>query len=253
MQYQGKLDANKLYIADSQNQTTLTPTPTVIPQIDQDIRTWNTYINKKNSFSIKYPANAQRITTNALELNFTAGAPINPYQTGLIDQYTVSVFLSPDQNLSSVLTDNTNTSKEKGIAYAVKKINIIPSSSATQFIAYGGQDGVNKNVYTYLKLKNGKLLEIAAAFSNADKYEAQVNQMLSTFSFIDITPTLSCTPRPACLDATPRCMIAENENMCPKPTEAVICTQEAKMCPNGSAVGRSGPNCEFAPCPSSTP
>jgi hypothetical protein len=27
------------------------------------------------------------------------------------------------------------------------------------------------------------------------------------------------------------------------------CTLEAKICPDGSAVGRTGPNCEFAPCP----
>jgi len=27
------------------------------------------------------------------------------------------------------------------------------------------------------------------------------------------------------------------------------CTMEAKLCPDGSAVGRSGPNCEFAECP----
>ena len=27
------------------------------------------------------------------------------------------------------------------------------------------------------------------------------------------------------------------------------CTQEAKLCPNGTYVGRTGPNCEFAPCP----
>lgn len=27
------------------------------------------------------------------------------------------------------------------------------------------------------------------------------------------------------------------------------CTMEAKLCPDGSAVGRSGPNCEFLPCP----
>ena len=28
-----------------------------------------------------------------------------------------------------------------------------------------------------------------------------------------------------------------------------VCTLEAKLCPDGSAVGRTGPNCEFAPCP----
>jgi putative hemolysin len=27
------------------------------------------------------------------------------------------------------------------------------------------------------------------------------------------------------------------------------CTEEAMICPDGSAVGRTGPNCEFAPCP----
>ncbi|MEY2665452.1 MAG: hypothetical protein RLZZ480_557 [Candidatus Parcubacteria bacterium] len=29
-----------------------------------------------------------------------------------------------------------------------------------------------------------------------------------------------------------------------------ICTLDAKVCPDGTAVGRSGPNCEFAACPS---
>ncbi|MEK7066372.1 MAG: TspO/MBR family protein, partial [Patescibacteria group bacterium] len=32
----------------------------------------------------------------------------------------------------------------------------------------------------------------------------------------------------------------------PKMTQ---CTLEAKICPDGSAVGRTGPNCEFSPCP----
>ncbi len=27
------------------------------------------------------------------------------------------------------------------------------------------------------------------------------------------------------------------------------CTQEAKICPDGSFVGRTGPDCEFAKCP----
>ncbi|MFA7298526.1 MAG: DUF333 domain-containing protein [Candidatus Absconditabacterales bacterium] len=31
------------------------------------------------------------------------------------------------------------------------------------------------------------------------------------------------------------------------------CTMEAKLCPDGSAVGRSGPNCEFAACPNEEP
>ena len=35
-------------------------------------------------------------------------------------------------------------------------------------------------------------------------------------------------------------------------TIAKACTEEAKICPDGSAVGRTGPKCEFAPCPETT-
>lgn len=40
----------------------------------------------------------------------------------------------------------------------------------------------------------------------------------------------------------------------PTPTpEAVACTMEAKVCPDGvTSVGRSGPNCEFTACPTTT-
>ena len=31
------------------------------------------------------------------------------------------------------------------------------------------------------------------------------------------------------------------------------CTQEAMICPDGTSVGRQGPNCEFASCPDEKP
>ena len=34
----------------------------------------------------------------------------------------------------------------------------------------------------------------------------------------------------------------------PKEEEGIVCTMDAKMCPDGSYVGRTGPNCEFV-CP----
>jgi len=33
------------------------------------------------------------------------------------------------------------------------------------------------------------------------------------------------------------------------PIGDVACTMEAKICPDGSSVGRVPPDCEFAPCP----
>lgn len=42
-------------------------------------------------------------------------------------------------------------------------------------------------------------------------------------------------------------MLNDNQNQ--PPPGSVSCTLEAKICPDGSSVGRSGPNCEFAACP----
>lgn len=50
-------------------------------------------------------------------------------------------------------------------------------------------------------------------------------------------PAAEVTPTPAASDL---------------PAEPVACTMEAKLCPDGSSVGRSGPNCEFAECPAPT-
>lgn len=38
-----------------------------------------------------------------------------------------------------------------------------------------------------------------------------------------------------------------------KPIEKIFCTQEAKLCADGSSVGRTGPRCEFAECPALKP
>lgn len=40
-----------------------------------------------------------------------------------------------------------------------------------------------------------------------------------------------------------------SKNVSFKNTPPVACTMEAKICPDGTSVGRTGPNCEFAACP----
>ncbi len=37
-----------------------------------------------------------------------------------------------------------------------------------------------------------------------------------------------------------------------RPPQQKACTMEAKICPDGTSVGRTGPNCEFAACPGAT-
>jgi hypothetical protein len=47
----------------------------------------------------------------------------------------------------------------------------------------------------------------------------------------------------------PNCEFAPCPESPPPQDEPVACTMDAKVCPDGSSVGRQGPNCEFAPCP----
>ncbi len=35
----------------------------------------------------------------------------------------------------------------------------------------------------------------------------------------------------------------------PSSEESVVCTMDAKLCPDGSYVGRTGPDCQFEACP----
>lgn len=44
-------------------------------------------------------------------------------------------------------------------------------------------------------------------------------------------------------------MMLESEILVEESEPAVFCTMDAQICPDGSAVGRIAPDCEFAPCP----
>lgn len=49
-----------------------------------------------------------------------------------------------------------------------------------------------------------------------------------------------------------RCVSNKCQNVMRK-ERPVTCTLDAKVCPDGSVVGRVGPDCEFAPCPGDEP
>lgn len=82
----------------------------------------------------------------------------------------------------------------------------------------------------YKKTADGKTLRILQTLMDVDETQkSQIktifDQILSTFQFTEATSSAKPTPT------------------------SKACTLEAKLCPDGSSVGRTGPNCEFAPCP----
>ena len=92
-----------------------------------------------------------------------------------------------------------------------KAICSSPSSPGITYVTLGGPRAVNWP-------PEYETVPVTIDYSFKEKETGEIfNKMLSTFKFLEEKP--------------------------------VACTQEAKVCPDGSAVGRTGPDCEFAPCP----
>jgi hypothetical protein len=52
------------------------------------------------------------------------------------------------------------------------------------------------------------------------------------------------------LDSYPeQCQLPNGKSFTKQIDEPIVCTMDAKMCLDGSYVGRIAPNCDFAPCP----
>lgn len=49
------------------------------------------------------------------------------------------------------------------------------------------------------------------------------------------------------------CVTQNSKNNANTPSSPIACTADAKQCPDGSYVGRTGPKCEFTTCPETTP
>lgn len=66
-----------------------------------------------------------------------------------------------------------------------------------------------------------------------------MNQILESY------PEQSNTPKKHFINKLGR----PNEVLPSSDTDTVACAMETTECPDGSLVGRTGPNCEFSACP----
>jgi hypothetical protein len=89
--------------------------------------------------------------------------------------------------------------------------------------------------YTITYLSDGKNTYSITEFYTSQAYKAVTDQILSTFKFISPSPSPIPLKTPISVSTSSGAIRA--------------CAMEAKICPDGSSVGRSGPNCEFAACP----
>ncbi len=199
------------------------PSPTPDPMAG-----WRTYTNTLLGFSFKYPSKIlpnegkENVFNKALNVEFNQhtsqnSRPGDLYLTLLASPSAVSVDTYISQQ--SEPKDTTRTGTVVGSKPAImlyENPNIM-------------EELPNVPRYEAIFENSGVLYVITLGGNNIVKYKTTYDQILSTFKFtrenITATPsptspylTPTCFPRPACLDATPRCMIAEPAGgWCPTP------------------------------------
>ena len=85
---------------------------------------------------------------------------------------------------------------------------------------------------------------IAAVLYAGIYYFVLAKQDSAPYSADFPSPSVTNTPSPI---TTSDAAVQPTSSLLPE--DQLACTQEAKMCPDDSYVGREGPNCEFAECP----
>lgn len=217
----------------SSYQATPSPTPTETPD---PTTTWKIYTDPQNKFSFKYPqsANSKNIYTNDLIRIYLdnenqnrvliAIDQVKSSETDPSEWWKLQKTESYSKLLNNCFTTN-QTSKLMSLHYpenTVKEFNkniLIAKAKGTE------ECGIWPYQITFLLIPNNEgFLKVTYEAG----YSVQSEQIISTFKFL------------------------ENTGASPTPTQ-LACTQEAKLCPDGTTyVGRTGPMCEFAACPTTS-
>lgn len=209
-----------------------TPTPTVIPTpspTPNPTANWKTYESKIAGYSLKYPPSiplesmltSSDCSSCVENLKLTPNPAVGGSSIAVvlvfkdpriktIDDYK-NVLIKNDSNIINV--QDSKVGGENAVSY--KLMGGIPPLPIIEYAV------VHDNFYYIIRFVNSDETNKDLA-GNTNIF----NQIISTFAFQGQTPTPTCRPRPACLDATPRCMIPETLDMCPKasPTPATTYT-----------------------------
>jgi hypothetical protein len=188
-----------------------TPTATTDPTAN-----WKTYTNKALGIEFKYPESYSLLKeTPNVEFGFGIGTePPTTYLTVSKKLTDFSKYKECVPNGTTPCFNNISWDQTANIA------DIKLGGAGAKSIYY--TEGVDGDHHV-IQVASPQKLELKMYIAGG-KLDYNFQQILSTFKFLGTT-TISPSSKPA------------------------ACTQEAKLCPDGTSVGRTGPNCEFAPCP----
>lgn len=195
-------------------QTPITsPTPT---ETGDPTTGWKTYTNSQIGFSFQYPSDW--ILKDGSGVTLTSYSIYKPLSDGDVEpELTLHFFVAYHKGVTDLakwLTDN-----QAGEIVDTVKIN------GNNFSKIKGESLEDSLEYATQINASGILRIVIEPYPNEVVSDEIFNQILSTFKFTQST------------------------NQPINNSSSSACTLEAKICPDGSSVGRTGPNCEFAPCP----
>lgn len=204
------------------------PPQTVIAPTTQPIAntttSWQTYVSPGGNFLFKYPAGSlikENTTTMPYSVQLvSASVPNENTAFKLTISYKT---ISPNQPLENLIAQNKlcpDISPEKGTPSLIngeKRAQLYidaPCGTFTKTVIYT----INNNTFYMISIDTQAKYEAIKTFTD---------QILSTLQFTE--PQASQIPSPSQI--------------------LKACPLDARVCPDGSSVGRGGPNCEFTACP----
>lgn len=204
------------------NQTKTNTTSVAVNQNSDPTANWKTYKDTNNTISIKLPSSWQLDTKGSPE-NLAIAVP--------------AVLLSGGNNKNSFFIQkySKDISEKDFVEQYICNANFGTCAypKEAEDVTISGLKGIK--IYNHYRqnpsmeyiVKNNDNFYILG-FNQDDTFKTEQkmqDQILSTFKFLDensLSPTIT--------------------------QPQVACTQEARLCVDGSYVSRTGPNCEFAPC-----
>lgn len=170
---------------------------------------WKTYTSSEGKFSFKYPMNYS-IAENPKENNVQISSPELPKGQG----FKISIYFKPvgkDTSIQKLIDENPVCPRRPSDKPLTSIINGQQLAQLYQDTACGTSViyTTNNNILYIM------IIQTKAPFSTI---KSRTDQIFSTLKF-------------------------DNQM-----ANEIMCTQEAKQCPDGSWVGRTGPHCEFV-CP----
>lgn len=189
---------------------------------------WDTFTSKEAGVSFKHPKSYKVVEDKGWRITVYT----NPANT----EDNIKIVYLPSDGNNSIESQFLATCQPARVSTV--------DANGTQIKIYEdilcGQQKIDTSVM--VNAGNGMNYDITM-FGKTDK--TRLYPFFSTFSFT--TPTVQSLPTQT--SVPPLSSIPSRvPSVRPKEETGVLCTMDAKQCPDGSWVGRSGPKCEFV-CP----